>query len=57
MVIVLPLGVGAAVYLTEYAANRRVAAVIEFAAETLTGIPVHHLRPGGHAVFPAAHGD
>jgi phosphate transport system permease protein len=39
MVIVLPLGVGAAVYLTEYAVNRRVAAVIEFAAETLTGIP------------------
>lgn len=39
MVIVLPLGVGAAVYLTEYAASRRVVAVIEFAAETLTGIP------------------
>ena len=39
MVIVLPLGVGAAIYLTEYAANRRLVAVIEFAAETLTGIP------------------
>ena len=39
MVIVLPLGVGAAIYLTEYAANRRLAAVIEFATETLTGIP------------------
>lgn len=39
MVIVLPLGVGAAIYLTEYASNRKVAAVIEFAAETLTGIP------------------
>ena len=39
MVIVLPLGVGAAIYLTEYAANRRVVAVIEFATETLTGIP------------------
>lgn len=39
MVIVLPLGVGAAVYLTEYASNRRVAGAIEFAAETLTGIP------------------
>ena len=39
MVIVLPLGVGAAIYLTEYAANRRVAGLIEFAAETLTGIP------------------
>ncbi|MDD6503517.1 MAG: phosphate ABC transporter permease PstA [Oscillospiraceae bacterium] len=39
MIIVLPLGVGAAIYLTEYAENHKVVAVIEFAAETLTGIP------------------
>ncbi|MCD8376377.1 MAG: phosphate ABC transporter permease PstA [Oscillospiraceae bacterium] len=39
MVIVLPIGVGAAIYLTEYAKNRRLVAVIEFASETLTGIP------------------
>ena len=39
MVIVLPLGVGAAIYLTEYASNRKVVALIEFATETLTGIP------------------
>ena len=39
MVIVLPLGVGAAIYLTEYAENRRLVSLIEFAAETLTGIP------------------
>ena len=39
MVIVLPLGVGAAIYLTEYATNRRLVAVIEVATETLTGIP------------------
>ncbi len=39
LLITLPLGVGAAVYLTEYAANRRLLAVIEFATETLTGIP------------------
>lgn len=39
MVIVLPLGIGAAIYLTEYAKNRRVVAIIEFATETLTGIP------------------
>ena len=37
--IVLPLGVGAAIYLTEYATNRRVIGVIEYAAETLSGIP------------------
>lgn len=39
MAIVLPLGVGAAIYLTEYAENRRVVRAIEFASETLTGIP------------------
>ena len=39
MVIVLPLGVGAAIYLTEYADNRHLVGLIEFAAETLTGIP------------------
>ena len=39
MAIVLPLGVGAAIYLTEYASNRKVVALIEFATETLTGIP------------------
>ena len=39
LIFVLPLGVGAAVYLTEYAKNKRIVAVIEYAAETLSGIP------------------
>lgn len=39
LVIVLPLGVGAAVYLTEYAANKKLVDVIEYTAETLSGIP------------------
>ena len=39
LLITLPLGVGAAVYLTEYARNKRLVAAIEFATETLTGIP------------------
>ncbi len=39
LLLVLPLGVGAAVYLNEYAANRKLVAVIEYAAETLSGIP------------------
>ena len=39
LLITLPLGVGAAVYLTEYAKNKRLVAAIEFATETLTGIP------------------
>ena len=39
LLVVLPLGVGAAVYLTEYASNAKIVAVIEYAAETLSGIP------------------
>ena len=39
LIVVLPLGVGAAVYLTEYARNRKLVSAIEFATETLTGIP------------------
>ena len=39
LLISLPLGVGAAVYLTEYAKSRRFAAAVEFATETLAGIP------------------
>ena len=39
LVVVLPVGVCAAVYLTEYARNRRLAAAIEYTAETLSGIP------------------
>ena len=39
LVIVLPLGVGAAVYLTEYATNKKLVSAIEYAAETLSGIP------------------
>ncbi len=39
LVIALPVGVCAAIYLTEYATNAKVVRVIEFATETLTGIP------------------
>ena len=39
LIIVIPLGVGAAVYLTEYASNKKLVGVIEYAAETLSGIP------------------
>lgn len=39
LVIVLPLGVGAAVYLTEYATNKKVVGIMEYAAEALSGIP------------------
>ena len=39
LIFILPLGVGAAIYLTEYARNRRLVSILEFATETLTGIP------------------
>ena len=39
LLFVLPLGVGAAIYLTEYATNKRLVGMIEYAAETLSGIP------------------
>lgn len=39
LIIVLPLGVGAAIYLTEYAKNKRIVGIIKYAAETLSGIP------------------
>lgn len=39
LLIVLPLGVGAAIYLTEYATNKKIVGAIEYAAETLSGIP------------------
>ena len=39
LLIVIPLGVGAAVYLTEYATNQKVVGIIEYTAEALSGIP------------------
>ena len=39
LIVVLPLGVGAAVYLTEYAKNKKLVSIIEYASETLSGIP------------------
>lgn len=39
LLVVLPLGVGAAIYLTEYSGNKKLVGAIEYAAETLSGIP------------------
>lgn len=39
VLVVLPCGVGAAIYLNEYAASPRLVKVIEYAIETLAGIP------------------
>lgn len=39
LLIVLPLGVGSAAYLTEYATNQKLVGIIEYAAEALSGIP------------------
>ena len=56
LLIVLPLGVGAAVYLTEYASNRRLIAIIEFTNETLAGIPSILYGLVGMLVFAQALG-
>lgn len=39
IIIAVPLGAGAAVYLSEYAGDKRFVRIIEYAAETLSGIP------------------
>ena len=39
LLIVIPMGVGAAVYLTEYATNQKLVSIMEYAAEALSGIP------------------
>ena len=39
LIIILPLGVGAAIYLNEYATNKKPVGIIEYATETLSGIP------------------
>lgn len=39
MLIVIPIGVGAAVYLNEYARPGKLVSIIEFATEVLSGIP------------------
>lgn len=51
LVISLPLGVGAAIYLTEYARNRRLVELIEFATETLAGIPSIIYALVGNIIF------
>ena len=56
LLIVLPLGVGAAVYLTEYASNRKLIEVIEFTNETLAGIPSIIYGLVGMLVFSQALG-
>lgn len=39
LIVALPIGIGAAIYLNEYAANKRIVRFVEFSTETLTAIP------------------
>ena len=50
LLVVLPLGAGAAVYLSEYAGNRKVVSVIEYAAETLSGAKSVHDELEGYYI-------
>lgn len=56
LLIALPLGVGAAIYLTEYAHSRRLVAVIRFAADILAGIPSIIYALAGVIIFCTAMG-
>ena len=56
LLIALPLGVGAAIYLTEYARNRKLVSIIEFATETLAGIPAIIYALVGVIIFCTAMG-
>ncbi len=51
LIIALPVGIGAAVYLNEYATNRKLVKVLEFATETLTGIPSIIFGLVGYLIF------
>ena len=56
LIIVIPLGVGAAVYLTEYAGNQKLVSIIEYAAEALSGIPSIIYGLVGMLMFAGAFG-
>lgn len=51
LAIVLPIGVGAAIYLNEYAENKKIVKAVELAAETLSGIPSIIYGLGGMLIF------
>ena len=56
LLIILPLGVGSAIYLTEYATNKKLVSIIEFATETLSGMPSIIFALVGMMVFCQALG-
>lgn len=56
LLIILPLGVGSAIYLTEYATNKKLVSIIEFATETLAGMPSIIFALVGMMVFCQALG-
>lgn len=51
LIICVPIGIGGAIYLNEYAKSKRFVRVIEFATETLSGIPSILYGVFGYAVF------
>lgn len=51
LIICVPIGVGGAIYLNEYAKSKRFVRIIEFATETLSGIPSILYGVFGYVVF------
>lgn len=54
LVFALPIGVGTAVYLNEYATNKKLVRIIELATETLSGIPSIIYGLAGMLIFVQA---
>ena len=54
LVILVPLGIGSAVYLSEYAPNNRLTRIIRYGIETLAGIPSIIFGLFGYALFVTA---
>lgn len=57
LIICVPLGVGGAVYMAEYAAQGRFTHIVRLATETLAGVPSLVLGFFGYLIFVTAYGE
>jgi phosphate transport system permease protein len=54
LVMLIPIGIGAAIYLSEYAPNNRLTRLIQYGVETLAGVPSIIFGLFGFALFVSA---